>query len=233
MDGAFLLVVGRIIFLVGYHQILSGDIMGRRDKRVDAYIAKAAPFARPILIHIRSLVHQGCPDVEEDIKWGCPHFMYKGMMCSMAAFKSHCAMGFSKHSILPDPDGILERRSATTAMGQLGRISSLEDLPSDRTLVGYVKNAAALNGAGKKPPSRAAARVVKAIRLPAFFKEALKKRPVALKAFDAFSPSHKREYLEWLMEAKTEETRQRRLETAIEWISEGKGRNWKYDKSRG
>ncbi len=206
--------------------------MGSRDKRVDAYIATAAAFARPVLIHIRKVVHEACPELEEQIKWGFPHFNYKGMMCSMASFKEHCALGFWKSSLLPDPDGILEKRGARTAMGQLGRITCLEDLPGDEVIIKYVRKAAVLNEEGRKRTARPAARVRKPVRSPAFFKAALAKHPDALREFAGFSSSQKREYVEWLAEAKTDATRQRRLNTAISWIAEGKTRNWKYMKRK-
>jgi uncharacterized protein YdeI (YjbR/CyaY-like superfamily) len=205
--------------------------MGARDKRVDTYIARAAEFARPVLVHIRDIVHEACPEVEEQIKWGCPHFSFKGLMCSMAAFRSHCAMGFTKSSLLPDPEGIFEKRGTTTAWGQLGRITRLVDLPADAILLEYVKRAAALNDAGIKRPRRAA-RAVGPLRIPIFFSAALKKQPPAWKIFGSFSVSQKRDYVEWLTEAKSEETKQKRLDMAVEWIAAGKTRNWKYLKKK-
>ncbi len=202
--------------------------MGSRDKRVDVYIAKAAPFAQPVLLHIRDLVHKGCPDVEEHIKWGCPHFVYKGILCSMAAFKAHCTMGFWKSSLIPGAEGILEKPGETSAMGQLGRITGLKDLPPDRIIVRLVRSAAALNDAGITLSPRTAASERKAARVPLYLKTALKNQPAASRAFDAFTPSQKREYVEWLAEAKTAETRRRRLGTAVSWMKEGKSRNWKY-----
>jgi uncharacterized protein YdeI (YjbR/CyaY-like superfamily) len=205
--------------------------MGARDKRVDAYIARAAEFARPVLVHIRDVVHEACPEVEEEIKWGCPYFSFKGPMCNMAAFKSHCAMGFVKARLLPDPRGIFEKGGMKTAWGQLGRITRLADLPADAILLEYVKRAAALNEAGIKRPRRAA-REAGPLRIPTFFNAALKKRPEAWKTFSSFSASQKRDYIEWLTEARTEETTQRRLDKAVEWIAEGKTRNWKYLKKQ-
>jgi uncharacterized protein YdeI (YjbR/CyaY-like superfamily) len=207
--------------------------MGAHDRRLDAYIAKAAEFAQPILDHIRELVHKGCPEVQEQIKWGMPYFTYKGMMCHMAAFKSHCAMGFWKSSLLPDPEDLLERRKEKTAMGQLGRIQSLKDLPPDSVIIAYVKSAATLNESGTKRPRTSTPRPPQNVRPPTYFKAALKKRRGALEAFEGFSASQKRDYVQWLTEAKTAETRQRRLDTAVQWIAGGKTRNWKYKKSRG
>ena len=195
--------------------------MGKTDPRIDQYIAKSADFAKPILMHLRKVVHAACPDVEETMKWSAPHFDYKGMMCGMSAFKSHCAFGFWKGSLVLDGPGLRD------AMGHFGRITSVRDLPSDRVLTGYIKKAAKLNDAGvkvaRKPPQPN-----KPLRVPADFAGALKK-PAARKAFDAFSPSHRREYVEWITEAKTDATRQKRMATAVEWLAEGKSRNWKYE----
>jgi uncharacterized protein YdeI (YjbR/CyaY-like superfamily) len=197
--------------------------MGKTDPRVDQYIANAADFAKPILKHIRKVVHAACPDAEETMKWSFPHFDYKGeMMCSMAAFKAHCAFGFWKSSL------VLDGPVADDAMGHFGRIASVKDLPTDRDLARYVKNAAKLNDEGIKAVRKAAA-PKKPLKVPADFAAAMKKEPAAQKAFDAFSPSHRREYIEWVTEAKTDATRQKRMQTAIEWLAEGKSRNWKYE----
>lgn len=200
--------------------------MGKKDPRVDAYIAKSAPFARPILAHIRTVVHAGCPDVDEAMKWSFPHFTYKGMLCSMASFKAHCAFGFWKGSLLKDNGG--GTRSAD-AMGQFGRIASVSDFPPAKTLEALVRKAAALNDAGVKAPRRKVA-PKPAPKAPADLLKALRANPRALAAFTASSPSHRREYLEWIMEAKRDETRRRRVATALEWIAEGKSRNWKYER---
>ncbi len=193
--------------------------MGKKDPRVDAYIAKSADFARPILTHIREVVHKGCPEVEETIKWGMPHFDYKGMLCGMAAFTEHCSLGFWKHRlVVPAKEG---------GMGHFGRITSLKDLPPDRVLVSYVREAARLNEAGVKAP-RKAREPKRALATPSDLAAALKKNAKARATFEGFSPSHKREYIEWITDAKTEETRKKRLDTAVEWMAEGKPRNWKY-----
>jgi hypothetical protein len=194
--------------------------MATKDPRIDAYIAKAPEFARPILARLRKLVHQGCPDVVETIKWSCPHFDYKGMMCGMAAFKNHCSFGFWNAALdVPEKQG---------AMGNFGPLRTLADLPKDSLIVGWVKKAAALNEAGvkRRPLRRTAPR--RDIPMPKDLAAALKKNARARATFEAFSPSHKREYLEWITDAKTDETRQRRLATALEWMAEGKARNWKY-----
>ena len=197
--------------------------MGKRDARVDAYIARSAEFARPILSHLREIVHSACPDVEETLKWNAPHFMYRGMLAGMSAFKAHCAFGFWKGSLVTGGDGGLESR----AMGQFGRITSLDDLPATRLIAGYVKQAMKLNEEGiRAPRSRKAPKPDP--EMPAELAAALRKNAKARATFEAFSPSHRREYVEWIAEAKGEETRQRRLASAIEWMAEGKARNWKY-----
>ena len=204
--------------------------MGKRDKRIDVYIANAAPFAQPILNHLRELVHTACPDVEETMKWSFPHFDYSGeILCSMASFKKHCSFGFWKATLLSDPDQLLEV-VGKTSMGSLGQITALSDLPSDRILIKYIKEAAKLNKDGIKIASKAKTPVKKELQVPDYFKKALQQNKKALKTFDEFSNSNKKEYVEWVTGAKTEETREKRLETAIEWMSEGKIRHWKYVK---
>jgi len=202
--------------------------MPRTDPRVDAYIARSAPFAQPILKHIRDAVHTGCPEVEETIKWGFPHFDYKGVLCSMAAFKSHCAFGFWKGSLLAEKHPALAG-AEDPAMGQLGRITALADLPEDETLLLYVREAAELNDRGIKSPNRSKPRKDRPeVEVPDDLRDALRTNREALATFEGFTPSNRREYVEWLAEAKSEETRKRRLDTAIEWMAEGKVRNWKY-----
>lgn len=199
--------------------------MAKKDLRIDAYIAEAAPFARPILKRLRKLVHQGCPAVEETLKWGHPSFTHHGMLCGMAAFKEHCTFGFWKQALLEGGEHAFPK--AGEAMGSFGRIASLDDLPPDRTFVKLVEHAAALNESGVKTP-RAKREAKPPVEVPAELAAALKRNAKARKTFEAFSPSHRREYVEWITEAKTEATRQRRLATTLEWLAEGKPRNWKY-----
>jgi uncharacterized protein YdeI (YjbR/CyaY-like superfamily) len=201
--------------------------MGTRDPRIDAYIDRAAPFARPILSHLREVVHAACPQVEETMKWSAPHFDYKGIMCSMAAFKEHCAFGFWKGSMIVGDQG-----KSVEAMGQFGRIRSLADLPPDDVLAGYVREAMRLNDEGVKPTNRTKTAEPKPeAAVPDDLAAALAASEPARAAFDRFSPSQRREYVEWITEAKTDATRQRRLEQAVEWMAEGKQRNWKYMKA--
>jgi uncharacterized protein YdeI (YjbR/CyaY-like superfamily) len=199
--------------------------MGTRDDRVDAYIARSVDFAKPILSHLRALVHDACPDATETIKWGFPHFEYHGVLCSMAAFKAHCAFGFWHAQMRALADA---RRGADAAMGQFGRITALSELPKDAKLAALIRKAAALNAAGIK-----AARVLRPkpkapLNVPEDLAAALRKNRGALAHFSAMSPSRRREYIEWLVDAKRDETRRKRLATAVEWIAEGKSKEWKY-----
>ncbi len=208
-------------------------IMGKKDKRVDAYIAKSADFAKPILKHLRELVHKACPDVEETMKWSFPHFDYKGMMCSMASFKEHCAFGFWKATLIPELSEHV-RQVGKTAMGHFGNLKSLKDLPPDKTLTGYIKKAAALNDEGVKVPVKTkTGEKPKDVSVPAELASALKKNKKARETFEGFSPSHKREYTEWIAGARSGETKDKRLATTMEWLSEGKPRHWKYQKNNG
>ena len=202
--------------------------MATKDPRVDAYIAKSADFAKPILKHLRKVVHAGCPQVVETMKWSMPHFDYKGVMCGMAAFKQHCVFGFWKADLILDRD----KKAEKTAMGSFGSIKSQADLPSEKTLIDYVKKAAALNDAGIKAPWQTARKKKEPFTVPEYFMAALKKNAKARKTFEDFSPSHRREYVEWVAEAKREETRQQRLATSMQWLAEGKSRHWKYVPTR-
>lgn len=204
--------------------------MAATDPRIDAYIEKSQEFARPILNHLRKLIHKACPGVEETIKWGFPHFMYQnGILCSFASFKQHCAFGFWKASLMQDPEGCFNK-NGHTAMGQFDRICTLKDLPADKVLLAYIREAAQLNEAGIKKPEKARTVTPKEIIVPDDVAAALQQNTKARTVFEAFSPSHQREYLEWITEAKTTATRNKRLATAIAWMAEGKGRNWKYEK---
>jgi uncharacterized protein YdeI (YjbR/CyaY-like superfamily) len=196
--------------------------MPTTDPRVDAYIDKANDFAKPILTRVREMVHEACPDVVETIKWGSPFFDYKGqMMCAMAAFKEHCSLIFWKASLIEGvpPNGDKSR-------GSFGRITSVQELPSKKQFTGFIKAAMALNDAGvtvKRPKTRKPEATV-----PKELAAALRKNRKAATVFASFPPGHRREYCEWIGEAKREETKAKRVAQAIEWIAEGKGRNWKY-----
>jgi uncharacterized protein YdeI (YjbR/CyaY-like superfamily) len=202
------------------------------DPRIDAYIAKSRPFAQPILIQIRELVHKGCPGVVETIKWSRPFFTYKEViLCNMSAFNEHCSFGFWGEEI----SAVLRRAKVLQpgAMGSLGRLTRIEDLPPQKHMLDLLRQAASFIENGHyTSPIAARNRVAKSPaptpEPPPEFTKALKANRRASAAFAAFSPSCKREYVEWIADAKRAETRDKRIATAIEWISEGKQRNWKY-----
>jgi len=197
--------------------------MAKKDPRIDAYIAKAQPFAKPILSYLRAVVHEGCPACEETIKWGMPAFTHNGIVAMIAAFKQHCAFVLWRA-------GDVTTNVNRTAMGTLGKIKTVDDLPPRETLIGYVKKRAELNEKGVKPTKRAVAPPKKTVRIPPELKSALSKNAKARAGFEKLSPSHRREYCEWISSAKGEDTRARRLKTAIQNVSEGKPQNWKYMK---
>ena len=204
--------------------------MGKKDKKIDDYISKSADFAKPILNNIRQLVHSACPQVEESIKWSFPNFDYKGPFCSMAAFKQHCSFGFWKAAIMKDAKKL--KANQEDAMGHLGKIKSLADLPADTVLISYIKEAVRLNDEGIKLSRRKKSEEKKELIIPDYFTKALSKNKTAYKIFKAFSPSHKKEYVEWIAEAKTEETRNKRMAKALEQIVESKSLNWKYERPK-
>lgn len=201
--------------------------MGTRDKRLDAYIAKSADFAQPILTQVRETVHAACPDVEETLKWSMPAFMYRGgILCQMAAFKEHATFGFWKGAL------VTEVSSDKTAAGQFGRLTSVKDLPSKKDMTRFIKRAMELseNGTPTKRPLESTPKKVpkKMPPMPDYFMAAIRKNKKALATYEGFSPSMQREYIEWVTDAKGEDTRARRIAQAVEWMAEGKSRNWKY-----
>lgn len=195
---------------------------------IDDYIEQAEAFAKPILTELRILIHQACPEVEETFKWNMPHFLYKGkILCSMASFKQHAAFTFWPGAQMADPASLFQK-GEDSGMGHLGKIRSLEDLPQQSILRNYIAEAMLLTEAEKSKPSQK--RGQKILKPPPFLLEALKTTPAAMVCFEKFSPSHRNEYIEWIEEAKTESTRQRRIAQMIEWLLEGKSRNWKYER---
>jgi uncharacterized protein YdeI (YjbR/CyaY-like superfamily) len=200
--------------------------MSKRDIRVDAYIQKSAEFARPVLGHLRKLVHKGCPGVEETLKWSMPFFVYKGILCMMAAFKAHAAFGFWKSKL------VLGKAAKGGTMGAFGRITSLKDLPSDKVLLGYIRKAAELNETGPKKagPKQLKPGERRIVAVPAYLAAALKTNKKAKANFKDFSYSNRKEYIEWLTGAKRDETREKRLSTAIKWVAAGKSLNWRYER---
>lgn len=196
--------------------------MAPRDKRIDAYIAKAAPFAKPILAHLRGVVHEACPDVEETLKWGAPAYTHHGILCITAAFKAHCALVLWRAPLIV---GAVKSRDAR---GHFGRITAVKDLPSRKVLIGLLKQGVKLNESGTKTSQRVKGKPKKAVATPADLAAGLKKSAKAGAEWAAFSPSCKREYIDWITEAKRPATRAERLKTTLQWVAQGKQRNWKY-----
>lgn len=202
--------------------------MGAYSKRIDTYISNANDFAKPVLTHLRSMVHKACPKVEETIKWGFPHFEYKGMLCYMAAFKQHCTFGFWKGALMKDEQMVMTDLGES-AMGHFGKIKNISDLPANKILLAYLKEAVRLNEEGVKLPPKKINKL-KVVQVPPDLKKALAKIKTAAETFNSFSNSNKKDYVDWLEDAKTEATRAKRLALAVEWMTEGKVRNWKYIK---
>lgn len=204
--------------LTRYSSRMVTQTMGKRDPRVDEYIARQQDFARPILTYVREVIHEGCPTVEEDLKWSSPAFIYQGgILAGVAGFKQHVQFGFWKHELL------VGKRDG---MG-FGKVTRIEELPPKKELLALVKKAMALQESGVKAPHMTR-KPRKPIPLPRELKAGLAKNKKARAAYEAFSPSHKREYHEWISEARSDDTRARRVTQAVEWMAQGKPRNWKY-----
>ena len=199
--------------------------MGQRDPRIDAHIDRAAGFARPILAHLREVVHAACPECEETLKWGAPSFTYRGrILCGMAAFKQHAAFGLWQGAAIAGKEG-----AAGEGMGQFGRLARVADLPGKRELTRYLRQGMQLIEEGVTRPStrRAEARPAE---VPQDFAAALRRHAEARTTFESFPSSARRDYIEWITQAKRAETRAKRLAQTLEWLAEGKRRNWKYEK---
>lgn len=195
----------------------------KTDPRIDAYIERQADFAKPILEHLRAIVHEGCPECEETLKWSSPSFVYKGkILAGFAAFKGHASFGFWSGSQVVDTSG-----KAATAMGQFGRLTSVDDLPDRQTLIDLTRKAKGLIDEGVKPVRNKHEKPP--FTVPQDMRAAIDGNPAAKRTFDGFPPSAQRDYVEWITEAKRDETRSKRLAQAIEWLAEGKRRNWKYE----
>ncbi len=204
--------------------------MVQYDPRIDDYIANAPAYAQPIISHLRQLIHQAVPDVVETMKWSHPHFDYKGPFMGIGAFKEHMGLNFWKTRLMEDPAGLFAFAEKGTA-GSIGKISSMADLPADDVLLSYIRNAAELNDKGIKAPAPAKKPIEKkSLEVPADLIEGFKANAAAMQHFEQFSPSAKKEYLEWLADAKSADTRSKRLATMLEWVTEGKTRHWKYKK---
>ena len=203
--------------------------MEQFNKKVDAYIARSEAFARPILEHLRKLIHEACPEVEEVIKWGIPHFDYKGdMMCILAAYKGHCSFSLFKAGLMSDPK-LIESVKAGQKMGYMDKIKTLSDLPAKKVLVAYIKEAMTLNEKGVKK-TKPKSEKPKVIEVPDYFTKKLATNPLAKGIFESKSASFRKDYIIWITDAKTDATREKRMEEALEWIAEGKSRFWKYEK---
>ena len=201
-----------------------------KNPAVDSYIAKSPEFARPILTHLRSLMHKACPQIQETMKWSVPHFERKGIVANMAAFKHHAAFGFWSQKILKekklskDADALFPKKGESSMGGR--KIRALSDLPTDAVLIRAIRAAVALNDEGIRPTRDLKNKPP--VKPPPYLVAALKKNSKAKKTFEGFTPSQQREYVDWLTEARQDATRDRRLATTIEWLAEGKQRNWKY-----
>lgn len=207
--------------------------MGSRDKRVDAYIRKAVPFAQPILERIRDDFHKASAKVTEDIKWGVPAFVHEGIVGGMAAFKQHVSFGFWRADELPDPEALFGGKGGRSLF--TAKVTDVADLPTRRVFQGYVKRAVAFNAAtakGAAPAKKATGKRAPkpAPTTPPDLAAALKQHAKARKTFAAFPPGARRDYIEWITEAKRDATRAKRLATTIEWLADGKRRNWKYER---
>ncbi|QKJ28968.1 YdeI/OmpD-associated family protein [Mucilaginibacter mali] len=203
--------------------------MENTEPKVDAYIAKSPAYAQPIITHLRKLIHQVTPQVTEVMKWGHPHFDYKGPFMGLAAFKEHLGLNFWKSTLMDDPAGLFAAAEKGSA-GSIGKIRSMADLPADDVLITYMLNAIDLNEKGIKLPPPKKTEEPKELEMPTDLIEAFKSNTGTLQHFEKFSPSAKKEYISWLDEAKSEATRQKRLDTMMEWVAEGKTRHWKYKK---
>ena len=201
--------------------------MPDESKQVDAYIAKQADFARPILEKLRKAVHKGCPNVEEVIKWGVPYFMYNGMLGGMAAFKKHVSFGFWRSKELDDPEGLFETGTGKKASMCNAHFHNAKEVPTQKILVDYVRRASRLNDSDASKKKTTKKKISTAV--PKDLQICLQKHMKAKTFFDSLAPSHKRDYIQWITEAKREATREKRLQTTIQWLSESKRRNWKYE----
>jgi len=203
--------------------------MSKFNPQFDEYIEKSADFAKPIMEYLRQIIHETCPEVEEIIKWGNPHFDYKDdMMCILAGYKNHCSFSLYKAELMSDTK-IIESVKAGQKMGYMDKIKSLSDLPAREILVAYIEEAMVLNENGVKK-AKPVSEKPKVIEVPDYFSEKLATNPLAKKIFESKSSSFRKDYLVWITDAKTETTRQKRMEQSLEWIAEGKGRFWQYEK---
>jgi uncharacterized protein YdeI (YjbR/CyaY-like superfamily) len=203
--------------------------MTQFDLKVDEYFAKAEDFAKPVLQHWRQLIHDTCPDVVEAIKWGFPHFDYKGdFMFVIASYKNHCSFSFIKAELMSDVS-LKESKVLKPVQRFLGKVTSLADLPPDDEFIKLLKEAMVLNEKGIKVVAPKSDKT-KVFETPAYFLEKLATNAKAKEIFESKSDSFRKDYIIWITDAKTDATRQKRMDEALEWIAEGKGRFWKYEK---
>lgn len=200
--------------------------MAKRNPAFDKYIEEAADFAKPILKKLRQLFHKACPQITETMKWSFPHFEYKGIVGSMAAFKNHASFGFWKAGLMKDASGLL-KTVGNTEMGSR-KLTSVKDLPPDAVVIACIHQAVELNEAGIKISPKRSRKPKVELVVPDDLRAALKKNKLALATFDAFSYSHRKEYVEWIEEAKRPETRAVRIQKTVQQLSDGKSRHWKY-----
>ncbi len=206
--------------------------MAQYDPAVEAYIDNSADFAKPILLHVRKLIHKTCPTVEEAIKWGIPHFDYKGgIMCMLAAYKGHCSFTFHKAPNMRDKR-LKESLQVKAIQRYMGKLTTLADLPADKELVAYIKEAMVINETGAKTtkPAKIKPASTAVTEAPDYFTKMLAADAKASKIFNEQSPSFRKNYIVWITDAKTDATRQKRIEQSLEWIAQGKGRFWQYEK---
>lgn len=202
--------------------------MSNHNKKVDEYIFKMADFAKPILTHLRQIIFETCPDVEEDIKWGIPHYAYKGdHLVMMAGFKQHCSFSLYKAELMKDKM-IQESVKAGKKFGYMDKVKDLSELPDKKILAAYIKEAMELNSSGISKPKVVKEKVE--VVAPKEFIEALEQDKIAFSIYESKSPSFRKNYIIWIADAKTDETRQKRIAQSLEWIREGKDRFWQSKK---
>lgn len=202
--------------------------MSNHNKKVDEYIFKMADFAKPILTHLRQIIFETCPDVEEDIKWGIPHYGYKGdHLVMMAGFKQHCSFSLYKAELMKDKM-IQESVKAGKKFGYMDKVKDLSELPNKKVLTAYIKEAMELNSSGISKPKVVKEKVE--VVAPKEFIEALEQDKIAFSVYESKSPSFRKNYIIWIADVKTDETRQKRITQSLEWIREGKDRFWQSKK---
>ncbi|KAF2080744.1 YdeI/OmpD-associated family protein [Flavobacterium sharifuzzamanii] len=204
--------------------------MENYNKDVTAYIAKMADFAKPILNHLREVIFSACPEAEENIKWGTPHYSYKGdHLVMMGGFKQHCSFSLYKAELMKDAE-IQASVKAGKKFGYMDKIKDLSELPSKEKLTAYIKEAMVFNENGTAKPKPVKEKSTAEVVAPKEFVDALKKDTKATEIFESKSPSFRKNYIIWIADAKTDETRNKRISQSLEWIAEGKDRFWQSKK---